>query len=97
MLGARVVGPVPAVQAALQAIEAALPDAAVLDVNLRGEMSTPIAAVLSRAAVPFVLVTGYSRRQLDPELREAPIVPKPFSSCELVSALQGLLRRSRQP
>lgn len=95
-LGAKVVGPVAAVSAALQAIEVTLPDAAVLDVNLRGEMSTPVAAVLSGADVPFVVVTGYSRRQLDPELRRAPILPKPVSPCELAVVLERLLREARR-
>lgn len=89
--GAEVMGPVPAVRAALRILETSLPDAAVLDVNLRGEMSTPVAAVLSAAAVPFVLVTGYSRKQLDPDLQDAILLPKPFSSRELAGVLEGLL------
>ena len=95
-LGAKVVGPVPAVGAALREIGAAPPDAVVLDVNLRGEISTPVANMLSEADVPFVVVTGYSRGQLDPELREAPILSKPVSPCEVAIALEGLLRQTRQ-
>ncbi len=94
VLGADVIGPVPAVLAAMRAIGDALPDAAVLDVNLRGEMSTPIACALSEAEVPFVLVTGYSRGQLDPKLRGATILPKPFCPDELARALERLLQGS---
>ena len=94
-LGAEVLGPLPAVRPALEALEAVRPDLAVLDVNLRGEMSTPVANALSAAGVPFVLVTGYSRQQLDPALRDLPILPKPVSTCQLSQLLQRLLAESR--
>jgi CheY-like chemotaxis protein len=63
--GAVVLGPVPTVRAALALLETDRPHAALLDLNLRGERSTPVAEALHAAAVPFVLVTGYSRSQID--------------------------------
>ena len=81
-------GPVPTVRAALDALAAAQPDAAVLDLNLRGERSTPVARALLEAGVPFVLTTGYARSQLDePELAEAPLVPKPVDHRLLLDRL----------
>ena len=96
--GAEVMGPVPTVRAAMAAIEAEIPDAAVLDVNLRDASSAPIATALRSAAVPVVLVTGYSRHLLDdPTLREAPIVSKPLRAEELLIVLCRLVSRQRQP
>jgi CheY-like chemotaxis protein len=90
--GAVVLGPVPTVRAALALLETDRPHAALLDLNLRGERSTPVAEALHAAAVPFVLVTGYSRSQInEPALREAPIVSKPVHASILMRALQRLL------
>jgi CheY-like chemotaxis protein len=90
--GAVVLGPVPTVRAALALLETDRPHAALLDLNLRGERSTPVAEALQAAAVPFVLVTGYSGSQIDePAFREATIVPKPVRASILMRALQRLL------
>lgn len=90
--GAEVLGPVPSVGSALEALTERRPDAVLLDVNLRGTRSTPVAEAMRAAGVPFLLVTGYSRSHLDDApLREAPIVPKPLDQERLVQALQQLL------
>ena len=90
--GAEVLGPAPSVGAALKALSGRRPDAAVLDVNLRGVMSTPVAEALRREGVPFVVATGYSRGQLDgAALREAPLLAKPVDRTELLRVLGRLL------
>lgn len=90
--GAEVVGPVPTVRAAMAALEEVWPDAAVLDVNLRGERSAPVAAALRAAGTPFMLATGYGRDQLhEPELRDAPLVSKPIDPRRFTRALLSLL------
>ena len=96
-IGVEVVGPVPTVRAAMGAIEAVRPDAAVLDVNLRDACSTPIADALRAASVPVVLVTGCGRHLLDdPGLRDADVLSKPVRSHVLVGLLHRLLARRRQ-
>ena len=93
--GADVVGPVPTVRAAIAAIAASAPDIAVLDVNLRNSTSAPVVDLLRAADVPHVLVTGYSRHQLDDEcLREAPIVSKPLRRGELIATLESAVARA---
>lgn len=90
--GAEVLGPVPTVPAALAAIGAEHPNAVLLDVNLRGTKSVLVAAALRAAGIPFVLVTGYSRSQLDePEMREVPIIPKPVTVERLVQVLREII------
>ena len=59
--GAVVVGPAPSVAQALALIETEPAiDAAILDVNLGGEMAFPVADALQRRDCPFVFTTGYS-------------------------------------
>lgn len=57
--GFRVLGPVSTVMAALKLLDQHRPDAAVLDLNLRNEMVTPVAQVLRRMAVPFAIASAY--------------------------------------
>jgi CheY-like chemotaxis protein len=64
-LGLVVVGPAASVNQALAKIDAESIDMAVLDVNLKGQMSYPIADVLVARGVPFVFSTGYDSRLSD--------------------------------
>ena len=90
--GAEPMGPAPTVRAALAALAESRPEAAVLDLNLRGERSTPVAAALREAGVPFVLATGYARSQIEePELAGIPLVPKPVDHRLLAMWLVRLL------
>lgn len=79
--GHAVVGPAATVEAALRLIAAGPPpDAALLDVNLRGRLATPVAAELAARGVPFLLVTAYAVQDLpEPVLATAPRLAKPAS------------------
>ncbi len=93
-LGVTVVGPVPSVAEALALIEAgAAVDAAVLDVNLRGEKVYPVADALSARGIPFVFSTGYSDDMLDYGYGETPVFEKPVNMRELGHTLAGLMAR----
>lgn len=76
--GAGVVGPVGGFEEAMAAVEAGGIDAAVLDMNLRGEMSYRVAEALDAAGVPYVIATGYSAESLPPALRDKPRIEKPY-------------------
>jgi DNA-binding response OmpR family regulator len=90
--GCVVLGPAPRVNRALTLLDRERPDAALLDLNLRGELATPVAAELSAQGVPFVLVTGYGKMQSrEPELRDAPRVDKPVHHRELLRVLAQVL------
>jgi CheY-like chemotaxis protein len=96
--GCMVLGPVSSVGQALAMLDGEPPDVALLDVNLKGERATPVAAALQARGVPFVLITGYSGPQLsEPELHEAPRVDKPVNCRALkravATALSDTLRR----
>ena len=87
-LGFRVVGPAPTVAKARSLLERERPNVALLDVNLGGERSTPIAEILRQQGIPFVLTTGYDRSQLsEPALIDAPRLSKPVDPERLRHAL----------
>lgn len=66
-------------------------DVAILDVNLAGTRSWPVAQALRRDNVPFLFLTAYGRQLQMPEgMGEAPLLDKPVAIEELVCALIGL-------
>jgi CheY-like chemotaxis protein len=87
-LGCEIVGPVPDLDAALAAVQRDRLDGALLDINLKGQAATPVAAELAARGVPFILVTGYPRLAGDaPVMRLAPRVAKPFTRDQLAQAM----------
>ena len=62
--GWRVLGPATTVAEALRLLAGERPDVALLDVNLRGELVTPVAEELRVQGVPFVLASAYDSRGL---------------------------------
>jgi CheY-like chemotaxis protein len=89
-LGCAVVGPASSVDQALAMIDAEAIDAAVLDVNLNGQMSYPIADVLTARGVPFAFSTGYDKDTLLDDYRSFPVLQKPFHLAELSDTLAKL-------
>ena len=86
-----VVGPAANVEAALALIETEAFDAAVLDVNLDGQMSYPVADALLARAIPFVFSTGYASNRLQEGYREFPALQKPYHATELRRALADVI------
>ena len=62
-------------------------DLAMLDVNLAGEPSFPVADVLRARGIPFFFATGYGREGLHDDYRDAPVLQKPFRSRDLADVL----------
>lgn len=90
-LGCTVVGPAARVDQALAMIEAEAVDAVVLDVNLNGEKSYPVADALAARGVPFVFSTGYNKNDLHTGYLGFPMLQKPFERSQLGDALAKLL------
>ncbi len=67
-------------------------DAAMLDVNLAGEQSFPVADLLRERGVPYLFATGYGVQGIAPEHRGAPVLQKPFRARDLEEALGALAR-----
>ena len=86
-----IVGPAMNIRQAMDLAGAAEIDAAVLDVNLNGEASFPVAALLRGRGVPLVFSSGYGSSSLPEEWQNRPVLPKPFTSDEVADALAGLI------
>ena len=72
--------------------------AAVLDVNLNGEMIYPIAERLLALGVTIVFATGYQTQSVVPKhLRQVPTLQKPVNSSALVRLLSQMIRESATP
>ena len=90
-LGCAVIGPASSVNQALAMIDAEAIDAAVLDLNLNGQMSYPVADALAAHRVPFVISTGYDKDTLPDDYRACPVLQKPIHRSELSDTLAKLL------
>lgn len=64
-------------------------DVGVLDINLAGRESWPIATVLEERGIPFVLMSGYSRSTLPAGLSGRPFVSKPYGRDDVHAALRA--------
>lgn len=92
-LGSTVVGPVGSIRGALQILSNTRPDAALLDVNLREGRVLPVAQACQDQSIPFALVTGYGRLELEePLLQSAPRVYKPFDSDAIRNVLATMFK-----
>jgi len=67
--------------------------AAVLDVNLAGEPSFPLAERLAAKGVPFVFATGYGAGGLPEAWRDRPTLHKPFSHEDVGRLLKAAVGR----
>jgi hypothetical protein len=61
-------------------------DGAVLDVNLHGKKSYPIADELAARDIPFIFSTGYGSGAIDETHQHCPRCEKPFSRAALTAA-----------
>jgi DNA-binding NtrC family response regulator len=67
-------------------------DAAILDVNLHGISSQPIAVALAKHLIPFIVISGYSLEQIKNEYPTEIFVQKPYKPMTVTKHLQTLLK-----
>lgn len=77
-------------QATLLATEQAL-DAAVLDVNLHGNRSYPVADALAARGIPFIFATGYGDVELLSVYPTHLVLAKPYRPEDLIATLLSLI------
>jgi CheY-like chemotaxis protein len=88
--GASIVGPVATFCQALALIEATPGlNGAVLDVELVGELSFPVANRLREQGIPFVFGTGYDERIIPDPYRDGPLIAKLVQVELMTQALIG--------
>jgi CheY-like chemotaxis protein len=85
-IGCEVLGPLLSVPEALAALEADLPDGAVLDIDVSGTAIYPVARLLARNHVPFMFVSGSDPDTIDESFRSVPRLMKPVGEYQLQRA-----------
>ncbi|WP_263262273.1 response regulator [Pseudomonas sp. RIT-PI-S] len=66
-------------------------DVALLDVNLGGVPSFPVAEVLQQRGIPFAFASGFAGDEVQARFPGVPVLAKPFQAAELAAVLGGLL------
>jgi CheY-like chemotaxis protein len=72
-------------------------DLAILDVNLDGSTSSPVAHALNERGIPFLFATGYGRAGIDPAFGDRLVVGKPFIVSDLARAIDASARQAPSP
>lgn len=96
--GCSITGPAGNVQDALRIAVSNELDAAVLDINLNGELVWPVARALTARRIPFVFTTGYSESiQAPSDLGDTLRIEKPVQPDRLVPTLTGVMTGAADP
>jgi CheY-like chemotaxis protein len=90
-LGYDIAGPVPRLPQAIEMARQGVFDFAVLDVNLNGAPSFPVAEILIEREIPFVFATGYGAQGIPAHLRHCVVVQKPFKVKQLADAIAAAM------
>jgi CheY-like chemotaxis protein len=67
-------------------------DLALLDVNLDGHQSFPVAEILIERGIPFAFATGYGAAGIAPPFKNRPVLAKPFAFKDLQRVLAEAAR-----
>lgn len=93
--GCAVVGPAMRVEAAIELARDEAIEAAVLDININGARSYPIAEILRSRGIPFVFASGYGQPEGTSRFADVPTLPKPYCEAQVTGALKALLKPAR--
>jgi DNA-binding NtrC family response regulator len=89
--GAEIVGPVATLDQAEKLVSEGGLDCAILDLNLRGEMSFPVADALTGSGIPFLIATGYDSAAIPERFSSVPRIQKPADARMLASLVPGAI------
>ena len=92
--GWSVVGPVATLERALETIGRERFDAALLDVRINGHDAYAVADVLMRRRIPFIFVSGFTRKQMPPAYRHCACIAKPFTPDAILALLEEVVGRN---
>jgi CheY-like chemotaxis protein len=93
-IGCEIAGIASQVDEAMSKVSSLEFDAAILDVNLNGAQTDPVANALIERGIPFIFATGYGAAGLPELLQSAPVLGKPFQRSDLERALKIALNCS---
>jgi DNA-binding response OmpR family regulator len=88
--GYKVIGPFTSLALAQEAMTRQSVDAAVLDINISGELVFPLAVALKKRGIAIVLTSGHKIGAVPASIRGLPQLRKPYGEAELLGALLTL-------
>jgi DNA-binding response OmpR family regulator len=91
-LGCRVAAEAGDIEEAAKLARSADFDLAILDVNVRGKLITPVAELIRARRCPIIFATGYGSAGLPEEFRDFPALPKPYQLEALAKAIDSVIR-----
>lgn len=90
--GHEIVGPCATARDALLTVDKQQIDAALLDMELRGEKSFVVAERLEKENIPFAFITGHARHELPPALSGKRVLSKPIENPRLLEVVRQMCR-----
>jgi DNA-binding response OmpR family regulator len=90
-LGHEPIGPAFTVDDAIARIGRDTIDAAIVDLNLRGRRSDPVAAALVERSLPFAFATGDHADSVGDEYKNRPLISKPYSFAAFADTVEALI------
>lgn len=93
-LGHEVVGPIAELDEALDLATIAAFGCAILDINILGGHSYPVADILLRRGLPVLLLSSYRKETLPVRLHEEARLAKPFTGAQLDKEIRDLCARA---
>ena len=93
-LGHTVAGEAGEISQAIQLVQSIEFDLAIVDVNLNGQMITPVADVIKENRRPFIFATGYGAVGVPDGYRDQPTLQTPFTIEKLAEMIDEVLKGS---
>jgi DNA-binding response OmpR family regulator len=90
--GCEVIGPYGRLHEAMVAANRRQVDIALLDINLAGELVSPLAHQLRERRIPFLLASAYQAGDVPRTLQSAARLRKPFTDSDVLTGLAALLQ-----
>jgi len=94
--GCEIVGPYARLPEAMSAATTERIDIALLDINVRGQLVSPLADRLRERGVPFVLTSAYQPHDLPRSLQAETQLRKPYTDSDLLERLASVVRTPRR-
>ena len=89
--GYDIAGPCPNLAAAMLAVQTEEFDAAILDINLKGELVYPVAERLTERRIPFLFLSGYATSNIPEKFRALPRLAKPAPAASILQMITRVL------
>lgn len=86
-VGCEVAGIATSVEQGIRKVQELVIDVAVVDLNLNGKSSVPVASALRARQIPFVFVSGYRPEALPLGYEDVELLAKPLDTDKLIRGL----------